>query len=157
MSMKTLFAKLAVVPAFLLLILGLLTFIDVTGRNVFRAPLPGSFDIISYLVAVVVFTSAPFIARSRGHIVVDLLDPLYSPRARRIRDIIVEVICGFCMLLLCWWIGVYAWEAYEFDRVSQDISIPIWPVAGLCSVTSFITALIHFGLAISDLRGKEKP
>ncbi|MBB6260375.1 TRAP-type C4-dicarboxylate transport system permease small subunit [Paenochrobactrum gallinarii] len=155
MSMKTLFEKLALIPALLLLILGLLTFIDVVGRNVFTAPLRGSFDIISYLVAVVVFTSAPFIARARGHIVVDLLDPLYSPRARRIRDGLIEVICGGAMLLLCWWIGIYAWEAYQFDRVSPDISIPIWPVAGLCSVTSFMTALIHFGLAISDFRGKE--
>lgn len=155
MSMKTLFEKLALIPAILLLILGLLTFIDVTGRNLFAAPLRGSFDIISYLVAAVVFTSAPFIARSRGHIVVDLLDPLYSPRARQIRNGIIEIICAGSMLLLCWWVGVYAWEAYEFDRVSPDISIPIWPVAGLCSLTSFITALIHLGLAISDFRGKE--
>lgn len=157
MFMKTLFAKLAIIPALLLLILGLLTFIDVAGRNLFASPLRGSFDIISYLVAVVVFTSAPFIARVRGHIVVDLLDPFYSPRARRVRDVIIEMICGASMLLLCWWVGVYAWEAYEFDRVSPDISIPIWPIAGLCSITSFITALIHFGLAISDFRGKEQP
>lgn len=154
MSFRTIMDKLALIPALLLLLLALLTFIDVFGRNLLSAPLSGSFDIISYLVAMVVFSAAPFIARSRGHIVVDLLDPLFPRRSRMIRDFLVEVICGGLLVLLGWWIGVYAREAYEFDRVSPDIFIPIWPIAGLCALSSFITAAIHFSLAIGNARGR---
>jgi TRAP-type C4-dicarboxylate transport system permease small subunit len=146
---RTLIDRLKIVPAILLLILAGVTFADVVGRNVFAKPMPGSFDIISYMMAILVFSAAPSIARARSHVAVDLLDKYYPDWAARVRDTVIELFVSGLMMLLSWRLAVYGIEAHQFDRVSPDIYLPLWPVAGFCAVLGFVASLTHIANAIN--------
>ena len=130
---------------------------DVVGRNLLNKPLPGSFDIISYMMAVVVFSAAPGIANERSHITVDILDKYYPKWAARVRDVFVELLIGGLMALMSWRLLVYGIEAHKFNRVSPDIYLPLWPILGFCAMMGFVTSAVHCNNALKIfLERKEK-
>ena len=60
------------------------TVVDVTGRYVFNAPLPGSSEITELLMAVLVYTGLPGVSRLEKHISVDLLDSVTPARLTKL-------------------------------------------------------------------------
>lgn len=146
--------RLALLPALLLLALAVITFVDVVGRNLLAMPLTGSFDIISYMMAVLVFAAAPAVTRSRSHVVVDLLDPFCPAWLARIRGAAIELLSAGILFLLAWRLALYGIEAHEFDRVSPDIYLPIWPIAGFCAAVAGVTGFIHLANAARDILGE---
>lgn len=143
--------RLALLPALLLLALAVITFIDVVGRNLLAMPLTGSFDIISYMMAVLVFAAAPAVTRSRSHVVVDLLDPFCPTWLARARSAAIELLSAGILFLIAWRLALYGIEAYAFDRVSPDIYLPIWPIASFCAFVAGVTGFIHLANATRDI------
>ena len=55
-----------------------ITAVDVLGRYVFNTPVPGGFEIVQYLMAVVVFASLPLTTAAERHLTVSLLENRFS-------------------------------------------------------------------------------
>lgn len=139
-------------PAAILFVLMAITFLDVVGRDFFASPLPGTYDIVSYLLALMVFASAPGIAARRGHIIVDVLDRFTPAPIARLRNIAIELFLAAMMALFSWRLVLYAIDAYTYDQVSTDIYLPMWPVAAFCALMSAITAIVHCHNVIVTVR-----
>ena len=77
-------AALGGLMAIALVAMMLLTVVDVVGRYVFNHPVPGSSEIIEYLLATLVFGTLPIASAYEEHIVVDILDFLFKGRAKEI-------------------------------------------------------------------------
>ena len=58
-----------------------LTVVDVTGRFVFNRPIPGSFEVMEFCLAIVVFSALPLVTWDRRHITVSLFDSFFRRRA----------------------------------------------------------------------------
>ncbi len=140
-------------PAAILFVLMVITFLDVAGRDLISHPFPGAYDIVSYLLALMVFAAAPAIALKKNHIVVDVLDGITPLWLARIRNIIIESLVLIMMGLFSWRLMAYAIDAYTYDQVSTDIYLPMWPVAVFCALMSLLTLLVHLYNVVAEIRG----
>ena len=70
------------------------TFIDVTGRYVFSAPIPGGFELIQFLMPLAMFGALPVITRSDEHIVISVLEGVLGSSGAWIQRFLVLIGCA---------------------------------------------------------------
>jgi TRAP-type C4-dicarboxylate transport system permease small subunit len=114
----------------------LVTLADVAMRNIGR-PIVGSMELISFTSAVVIGFAIPYTSWTKGHIVVDFLTEMLSPKSVRILRIITR-----CMGIALFLFAAYNFIAYGLDlmrskEVTPGLRIPYYPIT--------------FGLALSCL------
>ena len=97
--------------------------VDVTGRTLFNRPFAGTTEIVSgwYMVAAAYLPWA-WIARTDGHIVVDLFTRVASARFLAILDVLVK-------LLTIAWVSVFSWQTF-IRAVQQTRAGEVWEAAG---------------------------
>lgn len=128
----------------LLLALTLLTLFDVAGRNLLRAPVPGATELTEIILAVFVFLTFPRLAWSGGHIVVDLLDPLVSPRGRRVQVILYGTLSTLVFAGLVWPLARLGLRALESGDATIQLSLPIGYVVIFMAIMCAATACVFF-------------
>ena len=95
------------------------TVVDVIGRYLFNAPLPGSFEVTKILMAALIFAALPAVSRFEQHITIDLLDGLTPHVLLRFRQIVINLICAIALAILCWRLWIYAVQTAEFGDVTD--------------------------------------
>ncbi len=133
------------------------TVIDVIGRYVFNAPLPGSFEITQVMMAALIFAALPAVSRFEQHITIDLLDGVTPTRLVRFRQITINTVCAVALAILCWRLWVYAVQTVEFGDVTEYLRLPRAPAIFYMSIFSGIGALVLFANALRYARGAAKP
>ncbi len=140
---------------------------DVTGRTVFNSPITGTVEIVSaYHMAALSFLPLAYIARRRGHIIVELFTQGLRWRARSLVD-------GFVAILTFVYTSVFTWKAIEIAidkthiREAKEAGIgfvEIWPARwvvalgfGLMAVAVLIQCLHDLRAGISGVQGPEDP
>lgn len=143
----------AVIPTWMaclaLFVLMVMTFLDVILRSVANNPLEWGTELTRLFMAIIVFASLPIVSWKGNHIVVDLMDPLFSRRWALIRNILIDLISGFALL----WPAKRVWDLAERARDFGDVTeymgfpqyIPGWFIAFFTFVTAIV--LIVRGLA----------
>ena len=105
----------------------LLTVADVLLRLFLDRPIRGAFEIVEFLMVMVVFSAMAYTGLLRGHIVIQILSSRLPECPRAILDSIADLISiGFCCLLI--WQGI---AQAQMTRLRNDISgvlsIPVSP------------------------------
>ena len=133
------------------------TVIDVVGRYLFNAPLPGSFEITKVMMAALIFAALPAVSRFEQHITIDLLDGITPKGLVRFRQVTINLVCGVALAILCWRLGVYAVQTAEFGDVTEYLRLPRAPAVFYMSIFSGIGALVLFANALRYVLGARKP
>ena len=109
----------------------LLTFADVMLRGFFNKPIPGTFEISQYILAIFILLGAAYTQQVKGHVGVDFVTSRLSPRLRAICEI-------FTTLLSLFIIAVVVWQGWvvgiEEKAVSDQLRIPQYPFKVLVAV-----------------------
>lgn len=134
----------------LLLILGLIIFVEVVLRYFFNAPTAWVFEYSIYLVMGATFLILANTIRSDNLIRVELLLRFYPPRMLRALEIFVSVI-GIIFSGVLLWKGLeMAIHSYTLERVSTTIMrTPLYipqsliPLGGLLLTLQFLRRLAH--------------
>jgi TRAP-type C4-dicarboxylate transport system permease small subunit len=128
--------------------------VDVTGRTVFNHPFEGTTEIVSgYYMVAAAYLPWAYLARTDGHIRVDLFARL-MPRALRI------VLDPTVDLLTIAYVSVFAWQTYL--RAVQQTSlgevwlaganyIPVWPSRWLLPIAGAMMVLYMLARLVRDL------
>lgn len=120
------------------------TFVDVTGRYVFTAPIPGGVEIIEFLLGLLIFSALPLVVVKNAHITVELFDGFMSDGFKRVRDFIVLLANAGVLAFITSRMWFTALEMVEFDEISLHLQVPTAPLlfalAGL-SAMSVLTQL----------------
>lgn len=87
--------KIGRAASFLMLVLGVEITYDVVLRYVFDAPTKWSYDISYMLAGTVIMLTAPWVLKNHGHVSLDLLSQRFSPRTKRILEIVFMAACFF--------------------------------------------------------------
>lgn len=103
-----------------------LTVADVVGRYFFNSPIVGATEITSLGMAVIIFTSLPVISGKGEHICVDLLDGLYSPKAARWRDGIIDIFFGAALMFLLPRFNVLAERVMKYGEFTEYLRLPVF-------------------------------
>jgi TRAP-type C4-dicarboxylate transport system permease small subunit len=107
------------------------TALDVAMRF-FSISLPGAYDVVSLLGAVVVAFALTYTSIQRGHIAVDFVYQKVPESYRPFFDIFNELAGCVFFALLAWQCFVYSAALKSAGEVSLTIQIPMYPfVAGI--------------------------
>jgi TRAP-type C4-dicarboxylate transport system permease small subunit len=116
---------------FLAIPLMLLTVGDVMGRSFFNKPIPGTFELSEYMLAVIVLLGAAYTQQVKGHVGVDFLTSRYSPRTQAVLQA-VTTLAGLVIIAILVWQGYL--EGIHEKAVSDQLRVPQWPFKLLVAV-----------------------
>jgi TRAP-type C4-dicarboxylate transport system permease small subunit len=116
---------------FLTIPLMLLTVGDVMGRSFFNKPIPGTFELSEYMLAVIVLLGAAYTQQVKGHVGVDFLTGRFPPRAREALRA-VTTCAGLLIIAILVWQGYV--EGIHEKAVSDQLRVPQWPFKLLVAV-----------------------
>ncbi len=136
--------------AILLFAMMLLTFVDVIGRYVFNSPIVGGFEITEFMLATLIFVGIPLITLRGGHITVDLLDPVFPPSFRSVRDRLVSVLWAVVLVFVAYQLWIKASDLVEQGEITQVLRFPIAPFAFAMAILVLVSAAIA---TIAAVRG----
>ena len=125
----------SVVGMTLLIPLMLLTTGDVIGRSFFRKPIPGSFELSEFALAIFILLGAAYTQQVKGHVGVDFVTSRLSPRLRVACEIITTLLSLFIIAIVVWqgWV-----EGITEKAVSDQLRIPQYPFRVLVAVGGFL-------------------
>ena len=131
----------------------LLTFADVLLRGFFNKPIPGTFEISQYMLAVFILLGAAYTQQVKGHVGVDFVTSRLSPRLRAVCEIITTLLSLFIIAIVVWqgWV-----EGITEKAVSDQLRIPQYPFRVLVAVGGFLLwleLLIDLFGSFGKLRG----
>ena len=113
----------------------LLTFADVMLRGFFNKPIPGTFELSQYILAIFILLGAAYTQQVKGHVGVDFVTSRLSPRLRVACEIITTLLSLFIIAIVVWqgWV-----EGISEKAVSDQLRIPQYPFKVLVSVGGFM-------------------
>ena len=130
---------LAVTALFAMMVM---TFFDVVLRSTINTPIEAATELTRILMAIVVFSALPVVSGRAGHISVDVLDWVFSRRAARWRDVVINLVTG----TILWWpaerVVVLAERARSYGDVTEYLGIPQFYIGWFIAVFTFATAIV---------------
>lgn len=127
--------------------IAVVTFVDVVGRNVFAAPIPGGYEIIQVLMTIGVFFSLPIVALRKSHVQVDLLKQAFPAWLARATNLLATVVAISFFAFLAWCLAKLALHAMSTGERTAFLFIPHWIIAVVMAVfllaTTFCCLIAH--------------
>lgn len=119
---------------------------DVVMRYGYNASIFGGFEIVGYLLGLLIFSGFPVVTYGQEHIAVGLLDHSFRGRAEWIRDVIVSIASSAAILFMSLAVLDEALLLQEEHQVGQVLDIEIAPIifvmAGLGMIAFLLSLLV---------------
>jgi TRAP-type transport system small permease protein len=129
---------LEVFSSVVLTIMMLLTFVDVVGRYIFGAPIFGASEMISTMLALVIFAGLGIANARDKHIVVELFDARVRALSPRVYDFAVQGLSLFVMSLI---VFVLIEAALHAAEVNSSTIVLEWSLAWIFGIIAALAAL----------------
>ncbi|MDA4848408.1 TRAP transporter small permease [Hoeflea poritis] len=140
--LKKALTTLETISCVVIFIMMVLTFIDVIGRYAFHKPIFGGTEIISALLALTIFSGLGVINARDDHITVELFeDQFRTMLSPVIYEIVIQLFSVVAMTLIALVLLEHAWEAYEIDKLTEVLEMPVYYVSGMIAVFAIISVL----------------
>lgn len=143
------------IMAFVVFAMMALTTVDVTARYVFSAPVPGGFEIMQFMMALVIFTALPLVTWNGGHIVVSIFDGFFKGAVRYVQRLFALTVSAVAIAVICWRMWKQGDVLADGDQITGFLEWPIAPIAYAMSVLAAITLVIVLVLIWRHLRGED--
>jgi len=142
----SIFHYIAVAPTWLaavaLFTLMTMTFLDVILRSVLNNPIESATEMTRFFMAIIVFSSLPIVSWRGSHIIVDLMDPLFSRKMAKLRDILIDLGCG----VILFWPAKRVWDlaerARDYGDVTEYLGFPQYIIGWFIAFFAFVTAIV---------------
>lgn len=132
-----------------LFVLMAMTFADVVLRSAFNAPFPFGTEMTRIFMGIIVFSALPLVTWQSKHIVVDLMDPLFSRALARWRDIAIDLICGVLLFWPAQRVWVLAERARDYGNASEYLGIPEFYMGWFIAAFTCLTAVAFVSRAVT--------
>jgi TRAP-type C4-dicarboxylate transport system permease small subunit len=104
-----------------------LTMVEVLGRRLLNAPVPGAIDYIEVGMVLFAFMGAAYCQREGGHVRMDLLVSNMKGRVQWAVEAIGVLIAAVYIGIIVIASAKDAWRSYEFGDETIDINLSVWP------------------------------
>ncbi len=140
-----------------LLSLMLLTVGDVVGRYLVGiipgfAPVPGSFELTEFMLAIIVLTAIGYTQVRGEHISIDIFITKLSPKTQAIIDSITNFSSLVMFALVTWQTVKYAQLLYESHDVSAVLRLPVYPFLIVAAIGCFMFCLAMLSTFLKSLK-----
>jgi TRAP-type C4-dicarboxylate transport system permease small subunit len=132
------------------LILGmLLTGADIVGRAL-RHPIPGTYEIVSFIGALVIGLAIPITSRARAHVLVDIVSSRVSKNIAIVLHIITRLMIMALFVLIGYALFKMGITLRDTGEHTSVLALPFYPVALATGVACFVECLILVGDLLRD-------
>ncbi len=148
--------KLKMVGAVFLFGMALLTCLDVIGR-LFKYPIFGTVELVSFMGAIAIACSLPFTHQERGHIGVELFIRKLPRKVRLIIELCTELLSLALFILVSWRMFLFSISMEESGELSMNLQLPEYAVVFIlaCGFVIFVLVIINsIFQTLSKLRKK---
>jgi TRAP-type C4-dicarboxylate transport system permease small subunit len=128
------------------------TVVDVFGRYLFNAPLPGAFEITEVMMAVLAFSVLPIITARDDHLTIGLLQGLFKGRAKYLKAAFVSLVGLVFIALATWRVWIEAGRMAGIQDRTAYLGISLWPLAYFMFVMLAATLACLAVLVLANLR-----
>jgi TRAP-type C4-dicarboxylate transport system permease small subunit len=119
----------------------LLTCTDVSMRYFFNRPLPGTYDLVGLMGAIIAAFAMPYTFLKGSHVAVDLLVRMLSAKKRLIIETITHIVGIFLFLILVWQCIVLAFDMKAAGEVTPTLLLPFYPIVYCMAACFFVLCL----------------
>jgi len=148
--------RLKVLGAVCLAWMMLVTCVDVVFRY-FGRPILGAVEVVGFLSTMAVAFALPYTHKEEGHIGVEFLFRILSPRTQAVLKLVVDLISIVLFALVTWQMFGYALTMQKSGQVSMNLKFPeylIIYVVSICFLTLTILILRDVFVQLRQLKGK---
>ena len=123
-----------------LLALTLLATMNVALR-IFRVPVSGAYEVVSFLGAVVTAGALGYTQKRKDHIVVDILSDKFPAKVKRVLDRVSYSLILVFFSIVSWQTFVYGKRLLRTGELSETLKIAYYPFVFLVSAGFAVLAL----------------
>ena len=145
------------IAGLLLFALMAITIVDVAGRYLFGAPLPGGNEIIQLAMAATIYSALPSVSRQEGHIVVDLFDTVTPERLVRPRQFMVNGVVLVALATITWCLWLLAEDLRDVGETWEYLTWQRSPIVYLMCFFSLVGTLIVLLNLLRYAQGARRP
>jgi TRAP-type C4-dicarboxylate transport system permease small subunit len=132
----------------------MITVVDVAGRALVNVPVKGSDEIVSFLLAILIFSSLPLVTWDRQHITVTLFGHWIRGVSARVLAVLLAATSTLIVAFIAYRMWIQADLMREGQHITGALQWPIAPVVYMASVLSGLTAAILAYLTWQELLGR---
>ena len=123
----------------------LLVTLDVVLRYFFNRPIKGSYELIEFMMVLVVFLGLAYTQTKKGHVSITLFTGKLSPGQLAVILSITYLLCIIIFSLITWR-GIVQAEALRVNGTSSDLLfIPNFPFMWIVVIASVLLSLVFLG------------
>jgi TRAP-type C4-dicarboxylate transport system permease small subunit len=136
--------KLKMVGAVFLIGMALLTCLDVIGR-LFKYPIFGTVELVSFMGAIAIACSLPFTHQEQGHIGVELFTRKLSSKVRHTVELCTELLSLALFILVSWRMFDFSISQMESGVLSMNLQLPEYAIIFIvaCGFVIFTLTIIN--------------
>lgn len=128
--------------AIMLALMMFLTALDVGLRYALNRPLAGAFELVEYMMAIMVPFCVAYCAHNKGHVAVDLIMVRFPKKVGTVADIITTMITLVFVIIISWQNVLYFFEVKASGLTSSVLLIPAYPFVVPMAIAFATFALI---------------
>jgi TRAP-type C4-dicarboxylate transport system permease small subunit len=95
--------------------------------RIFHRPFSGTYEIVSFLGAVVIAFALGYTQKEKDHIVVTILTERFPEKLQRVIGMFAELVIMVFFAIVAWQIYVWGMKIYESHEVSETLKLPFYP------------------------------
>jgi len=126
-----------------LLALTLLATMNVALR-IFQVPVSGTYEVVSFLGAIVTAGALGYTQKRKDHIVVDILSDKFPAKVKRFLDRVSYTLILAFFSVVSWQTFVYGKRLLRTGELSETLKIAYYPFVFLVSIAFAVLALTVF-------------
>jgi len=126
-----------------LLALTLLATVNVALR-IFQVPVSGTYEVVSFLGAIVTAGALGYTQKRKDHIVVDILSDKFPAKVKRVLDRVSYALILAFFTVVSWQTFVYGKRLLRTGELSETLKIAYYPFVFLVSIAFAVLALTVF-------------
>ena len=111
------------------------------GLRIFRAPVSGTYEIVSFLGAVVTAGALGYTQKRKDHIVVDILSDRFPAPAKRVLDGVSHAVTLVLFSIVAWQTFAWGRRIMESGELSETLKVPYYPFVFAVSLGFAVLAL----------------
>lgn len=104
-----------------------LTVFDIIGRSAFSRPVPGTVEVTSMALVVVVFLAVAHSEDSGDHITIDLIYERIGEKARLVFDVFADLFGIAVLSLMAYRLYQFAFRNIDSGAETPVLEWPVWP------------------------------
>lgn len=126
---------------FVLLTMMLVTTCDALGRYILNKPIPGAFELATFMLATFILLGIAYTEQVNGHVAVTLFIYRMPPRVRLCVNVIMTIFTLAFFAVITWRAWELAGSLRQKGLTSDILDIPAWPFRLLLALGAFLMCL----------------